>query len=110
MPLRPVLLAALLMLSFVGSIATQEAGAATEMPCAAPPIRLYPAGTGTGELDATALAVGLLDAAAPDADRVADTAAVPDALPHAVTASPIPITTGSARPATRMCTFTAFPW
>ena len=48
--------------------------------------------------------------AAPDADRVAETAGftVPGALLHDVTATPIPITTGSAKPATLMYTFAAF--
>jgi hypothetical protein len=90
--------------------ATQEAGAATEMPCAAPPTRVYPAGTDPGEPGTAELAVALPDRAAPDADRVAETAgfAVPGAL-HDVTATPIPITTGSAMPPTFMCTFAAFP-
>jgi hypothetical protein len=88
---------------------TQEAGAATEMPCAAPPTRWYPAGTGPGEPGATGLAVGLPGWAATDADRVAEAAVftVPGAL-HDVTATPIPITTGSTKPATLMCTFDAF--
>jgi hypothetical protein len=49
--------------------------------------------------------------AAPDADRVAETAgsAVAGAPLHDVTATPIPITTGSAKPATLMRTFAAFP-
>jgi hypothetical protein len=109
--LRPALLAALSMLSLARLTATQEAGAATEMPCVAPPTRAYPAGTGAAELCATGLAVGLPDMAAPDADRVAETAgfAVPGALAHDDTATPIPITTGSAKPATLMCTLAAFP-
>ena len=92
----------------VRSATTQEAGAASKMPCAAPPARLYPAGTEPIGLGATGLA-GLSDAAA-DADRVAETAGftVPGALLHDVTATPIPITTGSARPATLICTFAAF--
>src|SRR6202007_1012781 len=92
MPLRPAFLAALWMVSLARLTATQEDGAATEMPCAAPPPRVYPAGT------------------APDADRVAETAgfAVPGALLHDVTATPIPITTGSAKPPTLICTFSVF--
>ena len=82
----------------VGSIATQDAGAASEMPCVAPPIRLYPAGTATAELDADGLAVGLLDTVA-DADGVAEAAgfAVPGALPHDVTAMPIANNYGHCR-------------
>jgi hypothetical protein len=110
MPLRPALLAALAMDPVVGLNATQEAGTATEMPAAAPPIRVYPAGTGAAELVSAGLTVGLPDAAA-DADRVAETEAftVPGALLHAVTATPIPITTGTAKNATLMCTIAAFP-
>jgi hypothetical protein len=79
------------------------------MPCAAPPTRLYPAGTEPAGLGATGLAAGLPDTAA-DADRVAETAGftVPGVLPHDVTATPIPITTGSAKPAALICTFAAF--
>jgi hypothetical protein len=82
------------------------------MPCVAPPIRLYPAGIAAGELDAAELAAGRPDAADPDADGVADAAGftVTGALPHDVTATVIPITTGSARPTTRMCNFATFPW
>jgi hypothetical protein len=77
------------------------------MPCAAPPIRVYPAGTGAAELDATALAVELLDTAAADADDADDAAetvvlAVVAALPHDVTVTVTPMTTGSARPTTRI--------
>jgi hypothetical protein len=54
-------------------IATQEVGAAIEMPCAAPPTRVYPAGTGAAELDPAGLAAGLRDATA-DAECVAETA------------------------------------
>jgi hypothetical protein len=99
------------MVSLARLTATQEAGAATEMPCATPPTRVYPAGTEPGELGAAGLAAGLPDTAAADADRVAETAGftVPGALPHDVTATPIPITTGSAKPATLVCTFAAFP-
>jgi hypothetical protein len=81
------------------------------MPCAAPPIRVYPAGTAAGELDAAELAAGLPDTADPDADGVAGAAGftVTGALPHDVTATVIPITTGSARPTTRMRIFAAFP-
>jgi hypothetical protein len=98
------------MASLAKSIATQETGTAIEMPCAAPPTRVYPAGTGLGELVARGLAVGLPDTAAPDADRVFETAGftVPGVLLHDVTTSPIPITKGSAKPATLMCTFAAF--
>jgi hypothetical protein len=72
---------------------------------------LYPAGTVAGELDATVLAAGLPDAPDPDADDVAEAAgfAVTGALLHDVTATVIPITTGSARPTTRMRNFAAFP-
>jgi hypothetical protein len=53
--------------------------------------------------------VELPGTAATDADRVAEAAGftVPCAL-HDVTATPIPITTGSTKPATLMCTFDAF--
>jgi hypothetical protein len=91
-------------------IATQEVGAAIEMPCAAPPTRVYPAGTVAAELDPDGLAAGLPDAVA-DADCVAETAGftVPGALPHAVTASPIPIATGTAKRPALICTIAAFP-
>jgi hypothetical protein len=91
-------------------IATQLVGAATEMPCAAPPTRVYPAGTGAAEFDAVGLAAGLPDAVA-DAECVTETAGVtvPGALPHAVTATVIPITTGTVERATFICTFAAFP-
>ena len=103
------MLAALSMDLVVGLIATQEAGAASEMPCAAPPIRLYPAGTATAELDADGLAVGLLDTVA-EADGVAGAAGftVARALPHDVTAMLMPIITGTAAYATLMRTITAF--
>jgi hypothetical protein len=57
------------------------------MPCAAPPTRLYPAGTEPAGLGATGLAAGLPDTA--DADRVAETASftVPGMLLHDVTAT-----------------------
>jgi hypothetical protein len=79
------------------------------MPCAAPPTRVYPAGTGPAGLGATGLPAVLPESAA-DADRVAETACFtdPGALLHDVTATPIPITTGSARLATLICTFAAF--
>jgi len=80
------------------------------MPCAAPPTRLYPAGTDAAELDPAGLAAGLPDAVA-DAECVAETAGftVPGALLQAVTASPIPITAGTAKRPTLICTIAAFP-
>jgi hypothetical protein len=79
------------------------------MPAVAPPIRVYPAGTGTAELVADGLAVGLADTAA-DTVRVAEGAGftVAGALLHDVMAAPIPITTGTAKYATLMCTIAAF--
>jgi hypothetical protein len=78
--------------------ATQEAGAASEMPCAAPPTRVYPAGmvaAGLGVAARLGVAAGLPDAALEaDGEPEAASFAAPGALPHAVTVSPIPITTG----------------
>jgi hypothetical protein len=90
-------------------IATHEVGAAIEMPCAAPPTRVYPAGTATAEAVAAGLAAVLPDAVA---DCVAEAEVegftVDEELPHAVTATPIPITTGTAKNATLMRTFPPF--
>jgi hypothetical protein len=110
MPLKPALLAALSMDPLAGLSATQEAGAASEMPCATPPIRVYPTGTTPAELGAAGLAVGLPDTVT-DTDRAAAAAGftVPGALLHDVTATPIPTTTVTAKHATLMCTFAAFP-
>jgi hypothetical protein len=76
---------------------------------------VYPAGKGTGELDAA----GLPSTASPDADAdddadadgvaVAVGFAVTVAVLHDVTATVITKTTGSARPTTRMRNFAAFP-
>ena len=103
----PSFLAALSMFSLVGSIGAHEAGAATEMPCAAPPTRVYPAGTGTSEIGSAGLAAGLPDPVGPDADGVAEPVGftVTVAELHDVTATVIPKTTGSARPTTRMRKF-----
>ena len=57
--------------------------AASEMPCAAPPTRVYPAGTATAELGAAGLAVTLADTVAiwrPISWPVRQTALVPGAL------------------------------
>lgn len=117
------MLAALSMAFVVGLIAIQEAGAASEMPWAAPPIRVNPFGTAAAEAvpaeavpAGLALAVGLpgavgLPDGAADADCVADTAGftVPGELLHAVAAAPMPIATGTAKNATFICTIAAFP-
>jgi hypothetical protein len=124
MPLVLILLAATAADILVRSIAVHEEGTAIEMPCVAPPTRVYPAGMAPGELDAALLAAllaaGLLAEAALDADPVSVAEAMAEAttggladtavLPHAVTAAPVPITESSARPATLMFTFTAFTW
>ena len=78
------------------------------MPWAAPPTRVYPAGTEAAGLEA----VGLADAVALEAAPVADAPgfAVPDELLHDDTTSPIPITKGSAKPTTLMLTFARLSW
>ena len=68
------------------------------MPCAAPPTRVYRPGRRQAELGAAGLAVGLPDTAA-EAECVAETAGftVAGALPHDATATPMPITPGTAK-------------
>ena len=73
------------------------------MPCAAPPTRVYPGRDGARPNSAAAGLSGrrwpVLPDAAADADCVAETAGftVPGALLQAVTATPMPITTGTAK-------------
>src|ERR1700722_8797418 len=109
MPVRPTFLAASWMVSWARLTATQEAGAASEMPCAAPPTRVYPAGTATAELGAAGLAVTLADTVAA-ADFVAGTAdfAGAGALLQEAMATPMTMAAGTATRWTPMCTIAAF--
>ena len=114
MPFRSALLAALWMDCLARLIATQEArgGDRDALRRAADPG--VPGRDGAGRARPGGLAVGLaagLPDAAAEAECVAETAGftVPVALPHAVTATAMPVTTGTAKCPAFICTIAAFP-